>query len=537
MFAAPGAFDHLWSLAVEEQFYIVWPLVAVVAWRNGGRRRLQQVALGGALATAIWQVLLSTRPGTSIERLYVGTDTRAPAFLLGAVAGLAVLRREWNVTAARRVLVPACMGLAAVCVWLDGTSLVTFRGPLLAVGVLGALAAAAAAHLDGNGRVDRWFIAAPLVTVGRWSYGIYLFHWPLVVLLRDQGVPAVVLFAEVAVLSTVLAGISYRWYERPIRDGSFPTPQARPAVRAAYVSLAVGVLAVSGTVAVASAQVPKPEIDAAREAVLRAPLPSRPAPQTIVAADDVTPPVTATVAGAGPGASGDRLASDAARQAKLGDEAAAAPVAETTRLLVVGDSVAYGLIDQLVALGAERGVEVAVRAAPGCTLSAEARDQNNLFSKDLCAYLWANLRADVLTFRPDRVVLMFGGTWSPLLWHGERLDPCTADGGAALLDAGRRFLDDVEVTGAPVSIAQPPRMAGEYEEAGAAAGTCYAEAYAALAAAAPNRELLALDREVCPTSSASCPAAVHGVELRGDGLHYTPQGGEVVVAWMLDQLL
>ncbi len=101
-------------------------------------------------------------------------------------------------------------------------------------------------------------------------------------------------------------------------------------------------------------------------------------------------------------------------------------------MLVVGDSVVYELADEFVALGEQRGMEVGVRAAPGCTMSTEVGDQNNGFTTQLCARIRLALPADVKRFRPQHVIVFLGGTWAPFVWHGERLDPCSAAGGAAL---------------------------------------------------------------------------------------------------------
>ena len=79
LFNAPSALDHLWSLAIEEQFYVVWPLIALVAWRLRGRIGLVCVALGSAVVLGIWQFWLASHNAT-VERIYVGTDTALQPF-------------------------------------------------------------------------------------------------------------------------------------------------------------------------------------------------------------------------------------------------------------------------------------------------------------------------------------------------------------------------------------------------------------------------------------------------------------------------
>ena len=85
-FAQPSPLAHIWSLAIEEQFYVVWPLVAWWALRRGGARRLATVAAAGAVVLAAWAIGLAWAHA-SVDRIYLGTDTRAPALLLGATLG------------------------------------------------------------------------------------------------------------------------------------------------------------------------------------------------------------------------------------------------------------------------------------------------------------------------------------------------------------------------------------------------------------------------------------------------------------------
>ena len=82
----PSPLAHVWSLAIEEQFYLLWPLVAVFALARGGTRRLALVAAVGAGLLAVWAVALALA-GASVDRVYLGTDTRAPALLIGAALG------------------------------------------------------------------------------------------------------------------------------------------------------------------------------------------------------------------------------------------------------------------------------------------------------------------------------------------------------------------------------------------------------------------------------------------------------------------
>ena len=105
-FAAPSPLRHTWSLAIEEQFYLVWPLLVagVLRWRRGSFRSLTMITGALLVASATWMVLLYT-PGADPTRVYYGTDTRAQSLLMGALLALVLARRRRPMgDAATRVL-------------------------------------------------------------------------------------------------------------------------------------------------------------------------------------------------------------------------------------------------------------------------------------------------------------------------------------------------------------------------------------------------------------------------------------------------
>jgi lysophospholipase L1-like esterase len=201
---------------------------------------------------------------------------------------------------------------------------------------------------------------------------------------------------------------------------------------------------------------------------------------------------------------------------------------------VYGDSVMYELDEQFRAAGAADGVDVQVRAAPGCTSSTEARDQNNLFSRELCATIRDGLRVDVDRFRPDAVLLYLGGTWDPFVWHGAPLDPCSDVGEQAITDGVVALVRDVAVADNPVFVVVPPRMADAYAE-DAPAAPCYARAYRRAAVAA-GAHLLDIAPLVCAVDADHCDEPVNGITMRRDGLHFSAQGGNWAIAWLLEQI-
>ncbi|HEV2309915.1 MAG TPA: acyltransferase, partial [Acidimicrobiia bacterium] len=140
LFRAPSPLQHAWSLAIEEQFYLVWPLVvvAVLAWRRSVRGVLVAALVGAAASFAV--MLLLYTPGADPQRVYLGTDARASSILLGAALAAAGAAR-WRVRSragrvALEVAAWAGLGwLAWAFTQLDGQSALLVHGGLLLCGV------------------------------------------------------------------------------------------------------------------------------------------------------------------------------------------------------------------------------------------------------------------------------------------------------------------------------------------------------------------------------------------------------------------
>ena len=226
----PSPLQHLWSLAIEEQFYLVWPLVMLGLLRLFGRRRWPMVLLvaGAALASAAAMAVLH-RPAVDPSRIYYGTDTRAQGLLLGAVLALV-----WRPGRARRERVAAapvaleaagllgCAGLLAAFFLASEDDAGLYRGGFVVVGVLSLLVIAACTHPGSRlgQRVVGW---APLAWVGTRSYGLYLWHWPIFVFTRpgeDLPWPTLPTFAVRILLTLAATELSYRYLETPIRGGA-----------------------------------------------------------------------------------------------------------------------------------------------------------------------------------------------------------------------------------------------------------------------------------------------------------------------------
>src|SRR3954452_11259098 len=230
LFAKPSPLQHTWSLAIEEQFYVLWPLVmtGVVAWCARRQRLLAPRVLalcGGLTLASLVAMWLAYTPGDT-NRAYYGTDTRAASILIGAaLAALLAWRGHTASTRSWRALQVVAVGGAAVLAFewihLDGTSSGVYRGGLFAGALAGAAIIAAVAH-PRRGPAHRALELAPLVGLGVISYGVYLWHWPVFVVLDAERthVTGWPLFGlRVAVTLAIAAG-SYVLVEHPIRRGA-----------------------------------------------------------------------------------------------------------------------------------------------------------------------------------------------------------------------------------------------------------------------------------------------------------------------------
>ncbi len=245
-FGAPSPLLHTWSLAVEEQFYWVWPLIVLLVLRRFGRRTLGWVAgclavLSASLCAALYLA------GASPNRLYYGTDTRAQAIMIGAALALLVPmteRRSPRSGPGRTGLEPARpapgaeahagagrllrtaglvgAGVLAICLHsVQGNGAFLYEGGFLLVALATAAVVVVAVRLprDPLSTALSW---GPLRYTGRISYGLYLYHWPLFLLLDQTrtGLHGSALLALRFGVTFVAADLSARFVELPIRRGT-----------------------------------------------------------------------------------------------------------------------------------------------------------------------------------------------------------------------------------------------------------------------------------------------------------------------------
>ncbi len=228
----PPVLQHLWSLAVEEQFYLLWPLALVFLYRRGGRpgvgRVALMIALFSTLLMAVFSFLWNVPASGDASRLYFGTDTHCMGLLLGAA-----LATVWRPGALpKKIALPAqvilwvvalvsLVGLFTIFHKAAEDSAWLYRGGFLVVSALTAVIIALASHpAIGFGKM---LAIQPMKYIGERSYGLYLYHWPIFVITRPgidlpfDGLPAWILRMG---LTFGVAELSYRYLEIPIRHGA-----------------------------------------------------------------------------------------------------------------------------------------------------------------------------------------------------------------------------------------------------------------------------------------------------------------------------
>lgn len=487
---APSMFAHTWSLAVEEQLYLVWPLVVVFVLRRVTRRparTVARVALAGAAVSAAIAIALRAN-GASLERIYLGTDTRAVAVLLGAfVAGWRRTTRR-SAAQARQLELAAIVGavaLAAAWWTLDGEAEITYWGGLLVASALAALVVAAAADPRSTW-LGGLLGVRPLRALGLISYGLYLWHWPVYVVLTERrtGLGGVTLLAARMGVTLAIATASWALVERPIRarrpTGWWDGGRGRAnAIAGMAVATIVLLLATLGAVS----------------------LPT-----------------------------GD-----------LGDGVVRAnhPAAGLPKVLVLGDSVAASIAAPVIDDPDGYGVNVVRSTVLGCQAVWDGRHRARGIEGDItrppaCPSGVAQLVGEE---RPDAVVLLYGGWTNADFEIGKGwVGACDAPYEDALRTRFTQVVEDARTSEAPVFVVNGPRSTNTLRQDDTWDRTACANAVMEeVAAQVDGVEVIDLDGWLCPDEA--CRERIDGMLVRSDGVHFNGPGGTIVSQWVFEQVL
>ena len=515
----PSPLQHTWSLAVEEQFYLVWPLLLVVC-RAVSRRRLLALSLAGVAASAVATYVLArvATPG----RVYFGTDTRAQELLVGAaLAALLAPTWRWRATTPLETQSPQLAGrrhlplLLSVCGLAALTGVATladgapseFRHGLLLFTALAAAALVAGVILDSGQPVARLLSTRLMVGIGRISYGLYLWHWPVYLALDGErtGLQGYGLAALRVAVTGVIAGASFVLIERPAQ---------RVRVRPRRV-LPAAAMAVAAVIAISAWTAPAP--------VEQVALASPPASGFSIPA---LPAVSAP-----------------AKLAPRSRSAAPRPISVhgPLKVAVFGDSVSLTL---MLYMPPEPDIEFTDYSVLGCGIvTGPFIFQGVLWPDNRVCDRWPRrwlrqLRAD----RPDEVLLLVG-RWETMdrLYQGQWQhlgDPAFDRHLAVLLGNAITLLGS---TGARVVVAtEPYNRGGElpngslYPEDNPSRVTAWNRLLRGVVAAHPGTQVLNLNRKLCPKGTFTW--TVDGIQVRSDGVHLTQQGVQWLAPWLVRQL-
>ena len=474
---------HLWSLAVEEQWYLIWPVVfGLLAARTARRSRLAAGLAAASLSVMILTALASIGADADrVNALYLSTVTRSSGLVLGAAAAL--VWRPWTgrqdrvsprVLAAGGTLASVVLVIGAMTLTVSGLAL--YRGGLAVVTMASVVLVAVAVH-PRNGPVGAVLGWRPLVEVGRRSYGWYLWHWPIAIFLDARGDLGRSL--AVVVATAVIGEASFRLVETPLRRGVLGAWWRRQSLGEDRSTTPFGIVAVTSAAAVflvaavTIAVVRTEEVDlsvdprgditfdpaaalAATGAALGASPPSVSTPAAAETSSDLeassgtaASSATPVVEGDDPGLLGGVPPSSFAPNLPV--EIPAEPI----RLVVVGDSQADALYRNLPS-GVEELFEVADGSLSGCGVYGQGvaiSSRPGRFPFDKCAE-WADHWGRVATRAGSEVALVIVGAWEvlDLELDGEMLTFATPEADLHFLRQMQQGIDALVAAGTRVAL-------------------------------------------------------------------------------------
>lgn len=481
LFASPSPLEHTWSLAIEEQFYVLWPMLVVAIYgaaRRGRHALLVTSVLLGA-CSAVLMALVYDPARTS--RAYLGTDTRGAAILAGAALACAKPRALTSVRATRwldGLGAASALGLAVAWARLGGQEPFLYRGGFWLT-ELACLVLITCAVSDRSSAVARALSLRPLRLLGKISYGLYLWHWPLFVMLSAErtGQSGVALIALRFGITFAVALVSYRYLEEPIRRRGVPF--GRPAL-----VVASSLAAVVGLVVLA----------------------------TRARADE--------------------------RDVPLRDAPPASEVPEgSMSVLVVGDSVAEALGERLRFVQAESRAAVVDRGIGDCSLMENVLPTRSLTNEPHhggnCGAAW---EGDVAELHPDVTLIVLGGGFFAPVRIGETWQlPCERGWHDAYARELTRKLESLRALGGLRVVMRVPYPVGTWDSLPVHARVeCFNRTLDDAVAASPGAVTLDLASELC--AGGTCRLESEGAPVRPDGMHFQGAGANATARWVLAQL-
>jgi peptidoglycan/LPS O-acetylase OafA/YrhL len=513
----PSVLQNYWSLAVEEQFYLVYPtiflVVAALSIRVSLRRRLA-VVLGAAMVVSFAISVVQTSSNQTAA--YFSTFPRVWELAIGGLVAV-------STTGLRRLPAPVAAALSWGGLALIILAAVTFSsstaypGSAVALPVLGAAFVIAGGVAKPNYGAELVLGLRPCQWVGLISYSLYLWHWPVLTIAAEHSASGTLSVHDALgweLVSVVLAVLTYRLVENPIRHN-------RSLISRRWASLALG-----GCLIVSSFAVATIELHAHPSKALATPYFAG------LGTGAACPPVPhhelQSLEGVGP---------------RLSDRVVA-------RILVVGDSTACTMVPGLEAAAAPAGVAIEDGTVIGCgvvsgEIAPKISDGRNVnASTRICQQ-----RATAAEDRAQRLghpnVVLWASTW-----EREALEVAAGDHQTDVLQGSAEWYAVLQqrmearvraltASGATlVMLTQPPFYDFGNRSIPTPNDVDFARSNSLLtqfASRTPHVKVINLAARVCP-SGPPCPLGLGGVWVRGDGEHYTPEGSLWVARWLLPQL-
>jgi len=505
-FTSPSPLQHVWSLAIEEQFYLVWPPVFLLLLHltRGSRRALLAITTGLAAVSVLLMFALFT-PGADPSRVYYGTDTRAQSLLIGAALALLLERRRLGTTRAGSVgLQTAAAGAAGIVVWTWATTADDaewlYQGGLAVIAVLVAVVIAVVIS-DAPGPLARVLSLRPVRWVGVISYGLYLWHWPVYVALtsRRTGLDGAALLALRLGCTLAVATASYYLVEAPIRRGALRGLRIRVLAPATALGVAAAFVAVTASIP-----------------------PSGLAPEVAAAKPGTAPALTPS--------------------------ASASPAPGVARGVLIGDSVALTL-----GAGFERveppTLDMKNASVLGCgVIRGDANIGGRWYPNAANCDRWSDTWTELIQREQAQVVVAFWGAWD---MYDRRVSGEVMRWGTPELD---RFLTSeldhavtvIASTGARVVLLtapyfEPPDLAGRADRYQSLFERHRVDHWNQLVrgvAQAHPDSMMVVDLHAYLAPHGELLDSIAGVDnIRSDGIHFTPQGADVVARWLSPKIV
>lgn len=529
---SPSPVQHYWSLSVEEQFYVLWPLMIIAMLVLS--RRVRRPGPLGMIAVGLALVVVGSFAASVLAAIdqpqgaYFFTHVRAWEFGLGGLAAIALRQgglQRWSDAGRASLAWAGWIGIAASALLIPQSP--AFPGFVALAPVFSALAVIAAGSSTAWWSASRWAGLAPVGRIGDWSYSIYLWHWPIIIVVSVVvGAPLpIAVAAGAVVLTVVLAALTYRYVENPVRYTTVLTA-ARPRRTAAVALIAtalvivlpIGALIGLGGVAATSAARTAEGITAgepcfgaaAIDALVDCSTTEQGAlvPDLAVVEQSLPPYV----------AEGCRNKTPAV----LFAECEYGPASSPFRIVIIGDSHAGQWESAVRRIADSRGWSYTIIVRGGCPWSSAPKRVDDRDLAERCAAHSAQVAVELAEREPfdlvltssavgnpnaglgDEIVPGFQAAWAPVLGRGTpivvlRDTPMEGDGRLACLSANRDAIAACAIDEAVALAAPDPAVTAAEGLAGVT--------------------VIDLTRYFC--FGETCPAVIGGVVVYRDGNHVT----------------